>query len=286
MLLKHNKLSEVGRNFLTKHNEFLRDLKDNSIASTHMWARVSSLSQPMDQGLLPLVRGNRTYILLILFMFDQDAGSPPQRLQSWRFLHTVFHSRTEFWSFSSIKTIAWVVGTLSPPSHASVTRYGPPNHCGAHQINWSFQKPWVSQGQQTNIVGEGTMGDQVAPLTAVREESTSWLRQSSGMQAKRLYDSCKCWQERKMTPMLPPAWIMVLLHFWVGPSLYGFPKGKSHELKGPLKIAASFQRGAPWDGHGQAGMHLSPSRASPHVPTWLVENIWFTHIPSLCLGGF
>ena len=179
MLLEHTKLSEVGRTFLPKHDEFLRNLKDNSIASTRMWAWAILLSQPMDQGFLPLVRGSRTYILLILFMFDQDAGSPPQRLQSWRFLHAVFHSRTEFWSPSSIKTIAWVIGTYLHQALLSVIM----------GLTRSISKA-MTTAEPANTVGEGTMGDRVAPLTAVRKESTSWLRQSGGMQARRLYNSC------------------------------------------------------------------------------------------------
>ena len=36
--------------------------------------------------------------------------------------------------------------------------------------------------------------------------------------------------------MLPPAWIMVLLHFWVGLSLYVIPEGALQELERPQQL--------------------------------------------------
>ena len=42
-----------------------------------------------------------------------------------------------------------------PPRHISVTHYGPPNHCGGHQVNSSFKKLWVSRGL-VNLVGNGS----------------------------------------------------------------------------------------------------------------------------------
>ena len=50
-------------------------------------------------------------------------------------------------------------------------------------------------------------------------------------------------RKKETTPMLPLAYIIVSLHFWVGPSLYGALKRALQELKGP-----SFQRCTPWTG--------------------------------------
>ena len=38
------------------------------------------------------------------------------------------------------------------------------------------------------------------------------------------------------------------------------------------------------NGHGQASWHLSLPKASPYIPTWLVEHFQFTHIWVKALG--
>jgi hypothetical protein len=58
-------------------------------------------------------------------------------------------------------------GFCCPPSHASVNCSSPPNYCGGHWVNRSFQKLWVLGLDKSSRVG--TMDYQVAPVTAVRE---------------------------------------------------------------------------------------------------------------------
>ena len=53
-------------------------------------------------------------------------------------------------------------------------------------------------------------------------------------------------KERKMTPMLPLAWIMVLLHLRVGLTCTSNPKTCITRVRGPLKNTAAFQRWTPW----------------------------------------
>ena len=84
--------------------------------------------------------------------------------------------------------------------------------------------------------------------------------------------------DEKMTPMFPPIWIMVLLHFLVDLSLYVIPKRVSQELAGHRRFCL-LSKVNTLNGHGQANQHLSPQRASPYIPTWLAGNIWFTWIP-------
>jgi hypothetical protein len=43
-------------------------------------------------------------------------------------------------------------------------------------------------------------------------------------------------KKRKITPMLPPTWIMLLLRFRVGSSLYVIPKRVLQELEGPQRL--------------------------------------------------
>ena len=58
---------------------------------------------------------------------------------------------------------------------------------------------------------------------------------------------CKRKKERKKTPMLLTAWIMVLkLHFRVGLSVYVIPQRVLRQLKGPPMTSASFRRWTPW----------------------------------------
>ena len=44
-----------------------------------------------------------------------------------------------------------------------------------------------------------------------------------------------------MTPMLPPAWIMALLHFQVGLKSYVIPKRASRKIEALQKTTASFE---------------------------------------------
>ena len=52
-------------------------------------------------------------------------------------------------------------------------------------------------------------------------------------------DKCNC--KRKMTPMSPPMWIMVLLHLQVGLILYVIPKWTSRELEVPPRLLPPFK---------------------------------------------
>ena len=70
-------------------------------------------------------------------------------------------------------------------------------------------------------------------------------------------------EEGEMTPMLLPAWIIVLLRLRAGPSLYVIPKPPSQELEA-LKTTASFQRWTPWT--LSPYKHLSPQRRAPEFP--------------------
>ena len=63
--------------------------------------------------------------------------------------------------------------------------------------------------------------------------------------------------ERKTTPMLPLVWIMVLIHFQVGLSLYVIPKHALRELE------ASFRRWTSWMGADKLVGTYLPLRASP-----------------------
>ena len=81
----------------------------------------------------------------------------------------------------------------------------------------------------------------------------------------------------KTTPMRPLAWIMVLLHFGVGPSLYVIPKRAWWELEGPQTRFPPF-----------GGEHLERALTSGRAPIspkgkFLGShmNIRFTRIPSL-----
>ena len=76
-------------------------------------------------------------------------------------------------------------------------------------------------------------------------------------------------QKRKTTPILPPAWIMVLLHFQVGLSLC-IPKWTLQELKGPPKTSASFRRWRPCTDADKPAGSYPPQGETPRLPHgWL-----------------
>ena len=54
---------------------------------------------------------------------------------------------------------------------------------------------------------------------------------------------------------------------------------------GPPKDWCLLSKLKPLNGCGQTGLHLSPIRASPYVPMWLLGNIQFTWIILLWMGG-
>jgi hypothetical protein len=70
-------------------------------------------------------------------------------------------------------------------------------------------------------------------------------------------------KERKMRLMSPPMWIMVLLHFRVGLSLYKIPKRVLWGLVGPLEDYCLLSKVSTLNMHEQANQHLSPPRVSP-----------------------
>ena len=77
--------------------------------------------------------------------------------------------------------------------------------------------------------------------------------------------------------------LMVLLPFWVGLNLYVFPNQELRKLEAPQWLLPPFE-GEDLE-HARTSWCLSPPRASPWVPTWLVENIWFTvQIPATMIG--
>jgi hypothetical protein len=68
-------------------------------------------------------------------------------------------------------------------------------------------------------------------------------------------------KERKTIPMLPPMWIMVLLHFLVDFSSYVIPKCtylRSKRIRGSQQPLLSFE-----------GEHLEWAQTSPPTPTFL-----------------
>ena len=86
------------------------------------------------------------------------------------------------------------------------------------------------------------------------------------------------WRDRGMTPMLPRAWVLVLLHLWVGLSLYVIRE------TGTMRIREPSKRWTPWVG-GQACLHLIFLKDKPfgfHIVGW---SIWFTWIPPFWSGG-
>lgn len=68
-------------------------------------------------------------------------------------------------------------------------------------------------------------------------------------------------KERKTTLMLPPAWIMMLLHFLVCLRLHVIPNGALRELEAPDNYCL-LSRVNTLNGCGQPSWHLSP-RANP-----------------------
>ena len=68
-------------------------------------------------------------------------------------------------------------------------------------------------------------------------------------------------QSVKMTPMLPLVWIMVLLHFGVGPILYVILNWAWWNLRNPEQCCL-LSKVNTLNGHWQASGHLSPLRAS------------------------
>lgn len=83
---------------------------------------------------------------------------------------------------------------------------------------------------------------------------------------EELFECVACWRsrrcavwrckERKMTRILPPARIMVLLHLWVPLSLYVIPKWASQELEGREDYCLIFSKVNILNGHRQAGPYL------------------------------
>ena len=76
-------------------------------------------------------------------------------------------------------------------------------------------------------------------------------------------------KKRKMTLILPPVRVMVLLQFQAGLSLYVIPKRALQELEGPQRLLHPFG-GEHFNKWGQAHRHLSPQWQAPMFPHgWL-----------------
>jgi hypothetical protein len=67
-------------------------------------------------------------------------------------------------------------------------------------------------------------------------------------------------KERKVTLMLPPLWIVVLLHLRVGPSLYVISKWAPEELEGPWRLTPPLK-----------GEHLEQVQTSQPTP---MDKLW------------
>ena len=83
--------------------------------------------------------------------------------------------------------------------------------------------------------------------------------------------------------MLPPAWMIVLLHFWVGLSLFVISETGLMRIRGPPKMTTPFE-----------GEHLERARTSQLAPIFpkgkplgfhMVESIRFIQTPPLWLVG-
>lgn len=100
--------------------------------------------------------------------------------------------------------------------------------------------------------------------------------------------------ERKMILMLSLVWIMTLLHLRAGLSIHVVMKQvlkrtptptpkEEKEIErinySPLLKVETFNMCI------QVGMYLSPPKARPLGPTWLVTSFWFPGYPILWLGG-
>ena len=76
----------------------------------------------------------------------------------------------------------------------------------------------------------------------------------------------------KSTPMLPPAWTMVLLHFRVGLSLYvDFPEWTSRESEGPWKLQLPFKgEHVEWTWTSRPSLRYLPQGQASNFPhDWL-----------------
>ena len=65
-------------------------------------------------------------------------------------------------------------------------------------------------------------------------------------------------EKRKMTMMLPPAWIMVLLHFRAGLSLCVIPKRALQEYEGPWRLPPPFEDEHLEQARTSQATHISP----------------------------
>ena len=110
-----------------------------------------------------------------------------------------------------------------------------------------------------------------------------------------LFECVACWRSRwfavwrckewKMTRILSPARIMVLLHLWVPLSLYVIPKWASEEFE-DREDYCLISKVNIFNGRGQAGPYLISPYGKPLYSTWLVETIRFTWIATLWLIGW
>ena len=79
---------------------------------------------------------------------------------------------------------------------------------------------------------------------------------------------------RKTTLLLPPAWIMMLLRFRVGLSLYVIPKHALWDVE-DLKDYCLLSKVSTLNKCKQTGWHLSPHRQAPGFPNgWMKKSIW------------
>jgi len=74
-----------------------------------------------------------------------------------------------------------------------------------------------------------------------------------------------------MTPVFQPAIIIGLLHLEASLILYEIPNRISSEDSRDLEDCCLLFKGKPTE-------LKPPQKASPYVPTWLVENIQFSQI--------
>ena len=75
--------------------------------------------------------------------------------------------------------------------------------------------------------------------------------------------------------MLPPTWIMVLLHFQVGLRICVISKFALQDLESARQLLVPFEGEQVWTSQ--------PTPISPKGKPMLVEDIWFTHITKIVL---
>ena len=104
---------------------------------------------------------------------------------------------------------------------------------------------------------------------------------SPSLSTHKGYSSRRKMGKERQTITLPPAWIMVLLHFRVGLSLYVILKHVAWELEGSWRLLLPpFSKVNTLNGCGQAApVPISPKGQASRLPHSWLKNIRFIEIP-------